>query len=169
MREIEVKFEVDGFEEIRERLKKLKAKLIWEGNEENFYFDFTDRQLRRGGKMLRLREWKGHSVSVTLKEKILNTSDRYKIRNELELEAPDMKTAKAFLGALGLQKTKSYTKYRWHWAVGNAYVELDSLGGRYFVEIEGTKKKIQHLAKRLGLDWNRATTESYITLIDRMG
>ena len=168
MRETEVKFEVDTFVDIIKKLQELGGKLIWTGREENLYFDFPEKKLRGSGKMLRLREWKGHSVSVTLKEKILNTSDQYKIRNELELAAPDIKTARAFLNALGLTETKKYAKYRWHWAVGDAHVELDDVCGKCFVEIEGTKKKIRHLAKRLGLDWNRATTESYITLIDKL-
>lgn len=169
MKEIEVKFEVDDFVSIIKKLQQLGARKVWDGNEKNFFFDWPSGKLRKTGKMIRLREWSGHSISVTLKEKIDQNGGKYKIRNEFELQSPNMKTARAFLEALGLEQTTDYIKSRQHWRAKGTFVELDEVCGRCFVEIEGSKKRINKMASLLGLDWNRATTQSYVKIIDEAG
>ncbi len=177
--ENETKFEVDDFDEIVPKLLKLGAKLIWKGNEKTFFFDFPNRRLKKAHTLVRLREWPGHSCSITSKTKVLGKLSKknkhkyqYKRRDENQLEAPSIKIGRKFLESIGLVETFYYTKRREHWEIGKAFVELDIIeeGGkkRYFVEIEASRKIIPHLTKRIGLSWNRVVTEGYVTIIKQM-
>lgn len=159
MKEIEIKFRVKNFKGILSNLKRLGACLEWSGREENFYFDTRAMRLKKLGGALRLRRWPGHSERLTLKTP--SPTKRYKVRNEYQIDISNLKTMRTILENLGFYNSLHYFKKRSHWKLEGAAVELDVLRNEYFVEIEGPKKKIDKIAKELGLDWKNSTTKSY--------
>lgn len=171
MKEIEVKFRVKDFKEIKRIARKLvesNAFLSWKGRERSYYFDSSDGELARKSMVLRLRNWKRKETTMTLKisgDKSRKT--KFKIREELQIEISDFKTVKKILEKLGFKERLNYSKNRSHWILGKVKIELDQLDKRWFVEIEGSKKDIEKTASLLGLDWAQSTTESYLDLIKK--
>lgn len=165
MKEIEVKFEVKKLQPIADKLQALGAQLIWKGTEESFFFDLPGGTLREEGKTVRLRYWEGHKNTLTLKTKPEGDSVRYKIRGEYEIEVSDLAITRKILKELGLTERFRYKKYREHWQWKEAFIELDKISGRYFVEIEASQKRINEIAEFLGLSWNQAITQSYFKIL----
>lgn len=166
MLETEIKFPVKSLGGIRAKLKELRFRLAWKGQEENYYFDTPRRTLRGRGKTLRLRRWTGHSVTLTLKAVPKQRgSRRYKTRQEYQLYIDDLTTARRLLTGLGFAKWLRYKKYREHWILPGVSVELDRLGSRHFVEIEAAPLQIRRVAGQLGLEWRQGITQSYLQLL----
>ena len=161
-KEIEVKFRVQKLGGYREKLKKLQAQLEWMGKEKNIYFERNDAYLEQGGKVLRVREWPGHSASITSKSSAPKTSGRrYDERREEQTDIADFASMCRILEMIGFDKVLVYEKKREHWKLGKVSIELDRLHGRSYVEIEGTKKQIDKIARLLGLDWEDRESRSY--------
>jgi predicted adenylyl cyclase CyaB len=165
MKEIEIKFRVKDFTEVRSRLKKLGAVLEWKGVEQSWFYDTPRQDLRAKGYNLRLRAWDGHSYMLTLKTKPRQEDGRYKIRNEHEMQISSLDTAFKILKLLGYGERIKYRKFREHWKLRGASVELDTLKGMHFVEIEAGKRRIDELALALGLDWKQTVRKGYISIL----
>lgn len=150
MKEKEMKFGVKSFTKVKERLDAIGAKLIWKGMEETQYYDFRDESLRARGISLRIRDWRNHSISITCKRD-LQDSTRAKNRDEFQFIVTDKKQVEGFLNCLDLVPKFFYKKRREHWEVNkNTHVELDELEtGQKFVEIEGSERSIARLSKVL--------------------
>jgi|SRR3989344_4950731 len=168
MKEIEVKFRVADLGAPRKKLKALGWRCVWKGNEENYFFGTPSRVFRRAGSNLRLRRWNGHSVSITFKTKPKTAGKRYKVRNEYQIMADSLPAARSLLIALGYTEIFRYKKYREHWKLRGASIELDRVMGVLFVEVEGSRKIIEKYAHLLDLDWARSTTKGYLTLLREM-
>ncbi|MEK7512898.1 MAG: class IV adenylate cyclase [Patescibacteria group bacterium] len=149
--ETEVKFRVSDFAPVVRELKRVGGRLDWKGTERTVYFDTPSGTLRKLGSTLRLREWNRHSVSLTYKGK-QKGGKRFKVREELQVELDDLATAKRMLLRLGFAAGLRYAKHREHWILRRTVIELDTIAGRRFVEVEGTKSAIERMARRLGLD-----------------
>jgi len=169
MREIEIKFKVKNWKEfkrISKKLRELKAILLWQGQEVNYYFDTLKRELKRKSMVLRLRNWKGEKSRMTLKiDNNKKSSSKFKVRDELEIKIDDFNTTKRILESLGFRQWLKYFKNRSHWVLGKVKIEVDHLGEKFFIEIEGSKKDIEKTVTLLGLSWDQSTTKSYIDLI----
>lgn len=165
MREIEIKFRARDLKAVRAKLIHLGAKLDWKGDEETWFFDTPKNHLKRKRYNLRLRKWAGHSNRLTLKTKPAEEDDRYKVRDEYEIEISDIKTAAKILTCLGFHEHLRYRKHREHWKLSDAAVELDTLSGLYFVEIEAPKKRIDELAHFLDLSWKDAVKKGYVGIL----
>lgn len=172
MKEIETRFEVSPpvFRHVRLKLAALGATCIWQGVEENVFFDTPGAALASKGISLRLREWRGHGVYLTLK---VNSPKKqkgkcYKEREEYQVLVDTFSSMCGILRALGFAQVEQYNKSREHWKLGGTHIELDRVCGRYFVEIEGPRTAINKLVKTLGLDWKNATAQSYRALIKEL-
>jgi len=165
MKEIEIKFRVRDFRAVTLKLHKLGARLEWRGTEESYFFDTLKGTLKHKRYNLRLRRWSGHKDTLTLKTKPGEEDSKYKVRDEYEVEVSDLKTTGAILRHLGFEEYLRYKKYREHWLLKDAAVELDKLAGQHFVEIEAPKKRIDELATFLGLDWKKAEKRGYISIL----
>ena len=168
MREIEVKFKVNDFSRIRAALRKLGASLIWKGMEENIFFDTKSRNLYKKGILFRLRQWNNHGVLLTVKTPPKKKSNHYKIKNEYEIEVHDFDAARHMIHALGFAEDSSYKKFREHWKIKNAFVELDSVGNMKFIEIEASQNDITRLARVFGLSWKQVERRGYIKILKDM-
>ena len=163
-KEIELKFFVKSFEGILPRLKKLGGRLKWKGIEKNWFYDTPKEDLRKKGDNLRLRKWRGHSETMTFKNKTVHKKN-FRRSNEFQLETNVDMMRKIFKG-LGFNEFLYYQKYREHWVLpGRVSIELDKLKGKNIVEIEASPKKIKELALKLGLNWKTSTTKGYLGLL----
>ncbi|MDP2677008.1 MAG: class IV adenylate cyclase [bacterium] len=165
MQEIEVKFKVRDFSSVRARLGKMGARMIWKGTEESIFFDTKGRDLYKKDILFRLRTWDNHGVYMAVKTPSKQQSKKYKIKDEFALEVHDFAAAEKMIKALGFVEDFAYHKYREHWQLNGAYIELDRVGRLHFVEIESTKKNITELARTLGLDWERVERRGYVKIL----
>ncbi|MBI2055022.1 MAG: class IV adenylate cyclase [Candidatus Sungbacteria bacterium] len=165
MKEIELKFRVANFKEIIPKLKKLGGKCVWRGIEESYFYDTPAKTLKRKHQMLRLRSWAEHSYSLALKLEPEHSHKRYKVRDEFQIIVDDINATREILKHLGFVEYIRYKKYREHWKLPGAFIELDTLKHLHFVEIEASKDRINQLAQILRLDWGQTTTQGYLSIL----
>lgn len=162
-REIELKFFVDGLSEIRNKLRKLKAKKEGVFSEEDFFFDTRQDVLKRKKAVLRLRIGDTRHF-LTYKENI--KKGKFKIADEYETVVKDPKVLLKVFERLDLKIWFHYKKpKREYWFWKGSHVTLDSFPFGKFVEIEGSPQRIKFLAKKLNLDFVRSSSKSYIMLL----
>jgi len=175
MNEIEVKIELDQaeFETLRDRIMEAGLKqTATRQREENLLFDFSDRRLTNTGCALRLRRY-GDKNIVTYKGP--KKRDRLlKIREEIETVITDYNAIKNILGAIGLQVSFQYGKYREKFSSEDpsnpVEVCIDETPVGNFVEIEGSPEKIEEIATSLNWSPDRYIQKNYIDLYqERLG
>jgi len=143
--------------------------------ERNLLFDFPDLRLRKARSVLRLRFESGRSL-VTFKGAPLD-SPGYKVRREIETEVKDGRRLKEAFEALGFREFFRYEKYRTKYAIqaprkashsrstnpsGEMVYDETPIGN--FIELEGPKRWIDALARRLGYGRDEYITDSYVAL-----
>ncbi|MDO8584580.1 MAG: class IV adenylate cyclase [bacterium] len=165
MNETEVKFRVKSFNAVRANIKKLGGVCEWKGEERNYFFDTPDKTLRKQKATLRLRERENGPAALTIKITPERNHGKYKVMQEYEITVSDVSETARMLKLLGFAQWFKYKKQREHWKVSGAHIELDFVGKLRFVEIEASKKKIDALAKTLGLDWKNSTTKGYLSIL----
>jgi adenylate cyclase class 2 len=165
--ETEVKFYVRDLKHIEMRLLELKAHLIQRRTHEiNFRFDAPGGELRKQGKVLRLR--KDDKVRLTFKGPSKETTGGVLTREEFEFEVGDFEGAKQFLEALGFAPIVFYEKFRATYELHGIHVMLDEMPYGEFVEIEGEKiETLQEAARLLGLKWDAMVKAGYHKLFER--
>ena len=159
--EVELKYAVKDFTEVREKLLMIGAELICKATEEkNSVYDLPDGSLRRSGTLLRLREF-GEEVILTVKEAGLPGA--MKIRKEHEtLLSFSIHSAEEMLRVLNYVPVFHYEKTREIWSQENAHICLDSLYFGKFVEIEAdTELKVRAASLILGLNPDEGLSQSY--------
>lgn len=160
-REVEVKFRVADLPALRMRLVRLGAVRQHRVYEQNLVFDQPDRRFQAAGQLLRLRR-ADEVTTLTFKSPL--PSERFKVRQEIEVHVDDFERMRALLEALGYQVTATYEKYRESWRLGMVEVELDELAFGTFVEIEGTEAAIESVAGQLGFSMADAIAKDYLQL-----
>jgi adenylate cyclase, class 2 len=163
--EIEAKFFLRDLSKVAARLRELNARLVQpRAHETNLRFDTPKLDLRKEGRVLRLRQ--DDKVRMTYKE-AGNLEDGVLSRTEIEFVVDDYQKAKQFLEALGYEKQVFYEKLRTTYDLNDTHVMLDELPYGNFVEIEGRSvEEIQATAQILGLKWTPVTI-SYLALFER--
>lgn len=166
-REIEAKFYVRDLKEIEQRLRTLEARLIQSRvREVNLRFDNPSGDLEREGRVLRLRQ--DEKARMTYKDGSAAVGGAIS-RREIEFVVEDFDAARDFIQALGYQIAFVYEKYRTTYKYAEALeVMLDELPYGNFVEIEGEVSLLKPLARRLGLNWEKAIPASYHSLFNRL-
>ena len=164
-KEVELKFFVDDLGVLRKKLKKLGAKFEWAGSERDFYFDTAGKKLKKRRSMLRLRITPDFSY-LTYKEGV--THGKFKIADEYEVSSiKNPQELKNILERLGFAVWVSYRKPRREfWKLQGYHITLDSFPFGKFVEVEGTGKFIRNTAAKLGLNFAKSSTKSYIQLLE---
>ncbi len=165
--EIEVKFYVRDLPAVRARLQALGARLIRERTfEVNLRFDNAAGDLRRQGRVLRLR--RDDQARLTYKGPSTNKHGALS-RQEFEFTIGDFEAARKTLEALGYQVVAVYEKYRTVYALGNVHIMLDELPYGDFIEIEGPDlRALRETARALHLDYAAAIPASYLTLFEHL-
>jgi predicted adenylyl cyclase CyaB len=160
--EVELKFQVKDFVQVRENLLLAGALQVSEaGHEENTVYDLADGSLASSGCLLRVRAF-GGEVFLTVKEP--GIPGNMKIRREHESTLSiSMKAADEMLSALGYSPVYHYSKIREIWAMGgHVHICLDTLHFGKFVEIEAdTTLKVSETAICLGFLPEEGLNRSY--------
>ena len=171
-RETEIKLEVQDSAALRRLLRAAgfrvsRARVF----ETNTLFDTPGLRLRTSGSLLRVREVKG-PAKLTFKGPAV--TERFKSREELEVEASDARTLRAILERVGFEPAFRYEKYRTEFRRGpGGVLTLDETPIGVFLELEGSPAWIDRTARRLGFSPADYLTASYWRLYkdwcDRQG
>ncbi len=159
--EIEIKLHVASASAARRRLQAAGFRMLRRRVfEDNVVFDTPDLALRRGGKLLRVRE-AGHRATLTCKGAV--RPGKHKSREELEIEISSPRMAVRILDRLGFQPVFRYQKYRTEYVQsgGRGVVMLDETPIGCYLEIEGAPRWIDRTACRLGFSDADYITASY--------
>jgi predicted adenylyl cyclase CyaB len=160
--EREQKYRIADARVVRHRLLELGATPHASGFERNELFD-RDGWLSERGRRLRLRRHGCNGAVLTLKGPRLRGAHKAR----MEVETPvEYGAAKRILELLGFRINGTYTKQREEYWLEGCQVCLDHLPEcGWFVEIEGKRKEIVEIARRLGLRPADREVRSYRKLI----
>lgn len=162
MKEIELKFEIEDYNVAKSRIENAGAEYKDKYQQADLWLDTKDGRLRREGKGLRIRQ-ENEKVILTLKSKI--AYGKFKEVEELELELGDFETALGIFRELGFEPCSETRKVREDWKLGNVKVSLDKVEGLgVFLELEGSRREIEQVIKKLGLESSQRITKHYTTL-----
>ena len=165
--EIEIKFKIYDLKFLRQKLVSIKAKRISKKRERDFYFDTADKILSKREILCRLRKIDTSGL-LTIKGK-KKQAKYFKIKEEVEIEINSFQKAKACLGILGFKVTGGKEKVRETYLYKSTKICIDALPSiGSFLEIEGTKKNIIEISKKLGFDYKKGITKSYDTLLENV-
>lgn len=167
-RETEVKFYIADLATLAARLVSLGTHVVEpRGLEVNLRFDTPAGDLKRDGRVIRLRKDTESHVAYKDGGQLI---DGAIIRREIEFSVSDFGSARAFIEALGYDVVFIYEKYRTTYGFGTpeTLIMLDELPYGNFVEIEGDLGRLRPVAQQLGLRWETAIGASYHTLFERL-
>jgi adenylate cyclase class 2 len=187
--EIEIKLRVQDIHAVRDRLKRLGAREIAARTyESNLLYDTSKQDLRRRGRLVRVRieqppsrfgkkgakkstagilTYKGppllsRNPTKTTRRPILRR--RYKVREEAEVVVSSADELARILRALGLHPAFQYEKFRTTYGLPGLRrlkIELDETPIGDFLELEGNVAEIDRGARLLGYGPGDYLTASY--------
>jgi len=160
--EVELKYQVSDFVQVRDKLRSAGAELVSEpSHEENAVLDLPDSSLRNSNVLLRLREFR-NEVILTVKKP--GPSGPMKIRKEYEtVLSTSFNGAMELFAALGYRQVFHYSKTREIWALDSSiHICLDTLFFGRYVEVEANSmSRVSRASKLLGLDPRNGLSSSY--------
>jgi adenylate cyclase class 2 len=171
VREIEIKLRVFDLPGLIRRLRRLRCDCDGRVLERNTLYDTPESDLRRLGRLLRLRiETPAPSSLVPgARRRIVVTSkvpaplaygSRYKEKLEREADLRSLRGWPSILGSLGLRPSFRYEKYRTTFRLPGLHLDLDETPVGVFLELEGAPRAIDRVARTLGFrprDYVRGT------------
>jgi len=152
-------------EEIREKLKKIGAKLVKpEFMQRRIVFHLPKGHEIKGG-WLRARE-EGDKVTMTLK---IVDGDKIENQKEINITIDNLNQAELFLTSIGCNKKAFQESKRELWVLDGVEITIDEWPFlEPFVEIEGkSENSVKKVSKRLGFDYNEALFCSIDTLYNK--
>jgi adenylate cyclase class 2 len=168
--ETEIKLATGNPRQVRRRLTQLGFRAVRARHfENNTLFDFPGQRLRRARCLLRLRFAGGENL-LTYKGAPVQSRD-YKIRPEIETTVQNGQELREILRHLGMREVFSYQKHRTAYApvgrqegneAAHAFFDETPIGN--FLELEGPKRWIDEIARKLGYLRKDYITESYAAL-----
>lgn len=164
MREVELKgiaYTNAEVAEARARLEAADAVLVYEGRLEDRRYDTPDRSLALRDHVLRLRVYRGASITTSLDFKgPTGYADGFKVREELTVAAQDPVALAGILEAMGYVITREIDREITQFTHAGATVRFE----RYprmdvLIEVEGAPDAIERAIQTLGLPRERFTSE----------
>ena len=165
-REIEIKLRVNDLPSMLRRLRKLAVQSRGRVHEHNTLFDTSGADIRRCGRLLRLRletpaphGWapqRRHLRALLTSKAPLprqgrkSARPRYKERLERELVIRDPGRLPRQLRSVGLRPAFLYEKYRATFKLPGLHLDLDETPAGVFLELEGSPQAIDRAARFLG-------------------
>jgi adenylate cyclase, class 2 len=173
-REIEIKLPVRDVHALIRRLRSLGAVSRGRVFEQNTLYDTPDSDLRRSGRVLRIRTEtpiRARSSRLGSRSRSVITSKappigsgrakpKYKERREREVVIERPGRWPGVLRSLGFRPGFRYEKFRTSFRLPGLHLDLDETPAGMFLELEGQPKAIDRVAKLLGYslrDYLRAT------------
>ena len=147
MQEIEVKIIGIDVDKLIARLEELGAKAIFSGVVRCLHFDFSDKSLRKNGRLMRLRRWEAEEG---FKDKFeictkgpKEVVDGCKSREELETYVEDADKFEQLMYRLGFKVTLNNDKHRRSYVLGGAHIDIDAYPGvPVYMEIEAMSSHV---------------------------
>jgi adenylate cyclase class 2 len=143
---------VDG-RQVEEKLIRLGAKKVFDGEIESLFFDFKNHAITKARNVVRLRREDDKTI-LTFKKFLSNKA--VKDVEEVEVVVSDMAKTKKILEFLGLSTTSSMQKHRVSYSLGQVHFDIDKYKREHacipeFLEIEAEDADTIHkYAKLLG-------------------
>jgi len=171
MIEAEIKFKVDGLDEVEKKVKDF-AEFVVEKSEKNIVYQIDGMNFRNSDEALRIRKDK-EGISITYKGPKMES--RTKTRKEVKIRIDNYDSGIELLESLGFYKSGTVVKKRRIYRKEDIIICLDSvekLGN--FVEIEvqtepsnldASIARIFEVAKKLGFNENQSIRKSYLELL----
>jgi adenylate cyclase, class 2 len=172
-REVEIKLPVPDTKALFPRRRGLKARSQGRVLEQNILFDTRDSDLRHAGILLRLRlEMPAPAVwSPPGSRKCLITSkmppgtvrphSEYKERLEREALVRGSQHCTAAFRVLGFTPKFCYEKFRTPFRLAGLHLDLDETPVGTFLELEGSPRAIDRIAKALGYSRRDYVRDTY--------
>ena len=156
MKEIELKILNINIEEITKKLLKIGAKKVGENLIIEKHFDFPDKRISKNKESFRLRKF-GSKTELTYKHSLIKDKN-FKIHEETETEVSNYDEMEKIIEKLGLKRVKYKEKKRISFKLEKLKIEIDKYPSiPAYLEIEGSKKEIENLLKRLGYKLSQTT------------
>jgi adenylate cyclase class 2 len=162
--EIEVKFHLTEVDAMRDLILAMGATACGRVFETNTRFDNGAKSLKDQGILLRLR--KDDRVRLTFKSPPAVRDKDFKIRRELEVQVDSFDTCGAILEGLGFHPEQTYEKWRETLALRDTKLLIDTMPYGVFLEIEGEKTDIRHIADQLHLKWKERIVLNYLKIFE---
>lgn len=163
--EIEIKFKIDDLSILEDKIKTAGGKVLHKNTfQRAVRVDTPDESLQQRGVFLRVRD--GEKKTMTVKSKISGSDEKFKERQELEIEISDVELAEKMLFKLGYTKKWIMEKYRTEYELEGAILALDRLPFGNYLEIEGDKDLIEKVIKILELEDSERNIHSYWHLFE---
>jgi len=159
--EIELKFEIENYEEI-------VGKILDNADFENSAYELTvmydeGEKLFEKDARLRLRkiiDTKSKKEKTEMSYKKPKTREGVKIEEEYEIIVSDFKETEEILNNIGFEKVSSYERIRDTFKSDDVKITIDSFPFGDYLEIEGGMEEIKKIAGLLNLDMSRNITKS---------
>lgn len=151
--EYEVKFINIEKDDIRKRLKKIRAKLVRpEYFQKRVVFNLP-KGYRKEHSWLRVRD-EGDKITMALKS--ITGEKGIERQKELEIQISDFKIAKELLSSIGCEEKAYQETKRELWMLGNVEITIDEWPFLLpFVEIEGkSENDVKKISKKLGFNYS---------------
>ena len=163
MLEMELKFRVDDFQNVEQRLRSMGVEPGDAVRENNLVLDLMGGPLRKTATLFRLRNCEGGTL-VTVKKPLPATVLKVRHEEEAVLECSQDDALKLF-ELLGYGVAYRYEKTRRECSIGEAAVCLDELWFGHFVEIEAeSEEAVMKAVDELGFDPADGIRFSYAAL-----
>lgn len=163
--EIEVKIEIDSFENIKKSLLENGWILKYSTIEDVVYFDDNNNSWKERGVTIRSKKINDKDI---LTVKLKKAESEYRIAKEGELKIESSEKIQEVLSLMGIEPVFSYSKEREHWVKVNNAVELDYIPqvAKRFIEIESdTIEKVEDIIKTLNLNNYPRNSKSYPDIV----
>jgi adenylate cyclase class 2 len=159
-KEIEVKFKLTSKDNIIEKLVSLEGKFKKPYRQTTYGF-FSEDSIEKGI-FPRIRGESGkHVLTVKVRPK---KKTKYFERKEYSVVIDNEKEGIKILKLLGFDRVRKFSKKRQEWSFSDIKVCVDNLYFGTFLEIEGKKKQIERMIKRLGFEKRERIIRGYLTL-----
>jgi len=163
--EIEVKFKIKDLSILEEKIISVGGEKIHNDVfQKTTRMDTQEESLLKRGVFLRVRD--GEKKVITVKSDIPERDEKFKEKQELEIEVSDILLAEKIMSELGFTKKWIMEKYRTEYGLNKTILALDKLPFGNYLEIEGDKNSIEETIKILGLENEKRITNSYWHLFD---
>lgn len=167
MKEYEIKVKIDNPKEWREKILKLKGRLISKNFEYDISLDKPNHYMKKKGEILRIKKI-GNKIFIGYKSR--KRKSDYRFEEETEVECSDLKKIIFIFKKLGYTYIRSeIEKIRETYLTPKGKITIDKLPQiGYFLEIESqTKSNLLLLIKKLGISKKEIITDRYGKIVKR--
>ncbi|WMJ80597.1 CYTH domain-containing protein [Clostridium sp. MB40-C1] len=173
MHEMETRIINIDINDIRKKLKNIKAVKVKQENQINNIYDFPDKKLLNDKGYARIRIVDDKLLNITriyMTTKKMLSQEKYKVMEENEIEISDYIQGENIFKSLGLKLIESIKKYRESYKYKNTLIEIDINDKNFcpfpYIEIETLKEdELKEVVELLGYSLTDTTSKTIYDII----